>query len=172
MGRPRPPAASAALTHPRSPSRLLSSIAGGRTSHGWHSAHWLNDEALVFTSPTGRPTDPKAVRNEFIKVVRSVPHRGIVDAEPPAPPGGKPDRRRRHADRTGRRPVGSSRPSNVAEALPAPHQGHSVRWTGARKSAHRNYLVRFMTLQRSMARADHRMTACAVTEDVCPAPLR
>ncbi len=30
---------------------------------------WINDESLVFTSPTGRPTDPKAVRHEFHRVV-------------------------------------------------------------------------------------------------------
>ena len=30
---------------------------------------WSNVEGLVFTSPTGRPTDPKAVRNEFHKVI-------------------------------------------------------------------------------------------------------
>ena len=28
-------------------------------------APWSNPDNLVFTSPTGRPTDPKAVRNEF-----------------------------------------------------------------------------------------------------------
>ena len=30
---------------------------------------WRNDDDLVFTSPLGRPTDPKAVRNEFQHVV-------------------------------------------------------------------------------------------------------
>jgi len=32
---------------------------------------WSNVEGLVFTSPTGRPTDPKAIRNEFHQVVRA-----------------------------------------------------------------------------------------------------
>ncbi len=31
--------------------------------------HWCDVEGLVFTSPTGRPTDPKAIRNEFNRVV-------------------------------------------------------------------------------------------------------
>ncbi len=31
-------------------------------------AAWLNEDDLVFTSPLGRPTDPKAVRNEFDQV--------------------------------------------------------------------------------------------------------
>jgi integrase len=32
---------------------------------------WPNAEGLVFTSPTGRPTDPKAVRKEFQRVVKA-----------------------------------------------------------------------------------------------------
>jgi integrase len=31
---------------------------------------WSNRDGLVFTSPTGRPTDPKAVRTEFHRVIR------------------------------------------------------------------------------------------------------
>lgn len=34
-------------------------------------AAWCNEEDLVFTSPLGRPTDPKAVRNEFQRVVET-----------------------------------------------------------------------------------------------------
>lgn len=30
---------------------------------------WSNVDGLVFTSPSGRPTDPKAVRNEFHRVI-------------------------------------------------------------------------------------------------------
>jgi integrase len=30
---------------------------------------WFNEDDLVFTSPTGRPTDPKAVRKEFERIV-------------------------------------------------------------------------------------------------------
>ena len=37
---------------------------------------WSNVEALVFTSPTGQPTDPKAVRNEFQRVVAACPLQG------------------------------------------------------------------------------------------------
>ncbi|MGD9999093.1 MAG: tyrosine-type recombinase/integrase [Acidimicrobiia bacterium] len=33
-------------------------------------AAWSNRDGLVFTSPTGRPTDPKAVRNEFHRVIK------------------------------------------------------------------------------------------------------
>jgi integrase len=32
---------------------------------------WSNEENLVFTSPLGRPSDAKAVRNEFNRIVRA-----------------------------------------------------------------------------------------------------
>ena len=32
---------------------------------------WANHDDLVFTSPTGRPTDPKAVRKEFARIIEA-----------------------------------------------------------------------------------------------------
>ena len=32
---------------------------------------WSNGDGLVFTSPTGRPTDPRAVRRQFARVVEA-----------------------------------------------------------------------------------------------------
>ena len=41
---------------------------------------WSNGDGLVFTSPTGRPTDPRAVRREFARVVEAS---GIEDTWTP-----------------------------------------------------------------------------------------
>ncbi len=49
----------AALDRQRDRQQDLAKLVGGT---------WANEDDLVFTSPLGRPTDPKAVRNEFNRV--------------------------------------------------------------------------------------------------------
>jgi integrase len=55
------------------PTLVLDALAEHRTRQELQrrdlGAHWSNDDNLVFTSPTGRPTDPKAVRREFQHII-------------------------------------------------------------------------------------------------------
>lgn len=55
------------------PQPVLEALARHRTRQIEHQLavgpSWSNPEQLVFTSPLGRPCDPKAVRNEFERVV-------------------------------------------------------------------------------------------------------
>ena len=88
---------------------------------------WSNPDNLVFTSPSGRPADPKAVRNEFDRLITSARHRGPLDPEPVAPHRRQFDGRCRTAHRTRRRPTRSQRPPHAAAALPPPHQTHHRR---------------------------------------------
>ena len=58
----------------RRPARSAPGVEGTAETSGPRSPRggefWANPEDLVFTSPTGRPTDPTHVRSEFGKVAK------------------------------------------------------------------------------------------------------